>query len=751
MPNRLAKESSPYLTQHSQNPIDWYPWGPEAFDRAVEEDKPIFLSVGYSSCHWCHVMEHESFEDADVAAILNPHFICIKVDREERPDVDEAYMAAVQLMTQRGGWPMSLFLTPDRKPFYAGTYIPKEDAPGRLGLKSLGLRISEQWAENRNEFDEVANNVATRMTAMLARVSPENSEPIDENLVDRAVMQILGDYDPENGGFGNAPKFPPHSAIELLLAYAGLVDEKPTEEVAKIAGAAVEAAFYTLEAMVAGGIHDHLAGGFHRYSTDEKWILPHFEKMLYDNALLLGNLAQGSAIFAEAEPALSDRLADAAGNIVKWVVREMRGEDGLFFSAIDADSEGEEGKFYVWTKSEIDQILGPTSSEFCEAFSIREEGNFLDEATQVRTGANVLYRSLQSEKSFEEERELLRRAREARVRPAVDVKALIAWNGLLIGAMAGAGLVQAAAVTAEAVLEYERRHGTLPHQVVRGVTKGQAFLDGYAYFADALFQISEVVEAFEQAGEPLSVPRSANAYRLEGERLTQEMIARFYDEEEGGFFFSGEGHEELFGRTKPIFDQPIPSPNSRAIRCLAAFGDERRYRQSVTAFLGWIQAVPQSTESLLFASLPLLIMPVEETPEPIGPVNAAPIPSTPPQVKANLNRTEITVGGDGWGDAVAFVLIPEGYHVNSPEPPARWLVPTLLSIKPLRFQVTYPPYENDRYEGEIQIPFRVHLPSGQSGAEFEVRLNFQLCSETECQLAQEIALGAVAVLGSDRK
>jgi uncharacterized protein YyaL (SSP411 family) len=256
-------------------------------------------------------------------------------------------------------------------------------------LKSLGLRISEQWAENRKEFDEVANNVATRISAMLARVSPETSDPFDDNFVNRAVTQILSDYDPENGGFGGAPKFPPHSAIELLLAYAGLVDEKPPEEVAKIAGAAVEAAFYTLEAMVAGGIHDHLAGGFHRYSTDEKWLLPHFEKMLYDNALMLGNLAQAAGIAAELEPTLSQMFARSAQALIDWLMRDMTNEKGLFFSAQDADSEGEEGKFYIWTADEVNDILRHHAPVFMQSYGIEPEGNFEDEATGHKTGANI--------------------------------------------------------------------------------------------------------------------------------------------------------------------------------------------------------------------------------------------------------------------------------------------------------------------------------------------------------------------------
>src|SRR5688572_22591909 len=376
MPNRLAEETSPYLLQHKENPVEWLPWGDEAFAKAQAEDKPVFLSVGYSSCHWCHVMAHESFEDEEVASILNRNFVSVKVDREERPDVDEAYMTAVQLQSGRGGWPMSVFLTPGRAPFFAGTYFPKQDRAGHPGFLTILRQLDRMWRAEKEEVLQAAESFAESLTQAMETPAPTSFRALDRAFVQDAFDRAVASFDAKHGGFGGAPKFPPHSAIELCLVLSR-VSSYPEGLRAR----ARQMADLTLEKMVLGGIHDHVGGGFHRYSTDEVWLLPHFEKMLYDNALMLGNLARAS----ESEP-LFER---ASGSLMRWIQEDMRTPEGLYCSALDADSEGEEGKYYVWTEEEVQSALGDRADAFLKAHGFDKQGNFLDEATHQKTGANI--------------------------------------------------------------------------------------------------------------------------------------------------------------------------------------------------------------------------------------------------------------------------------------------------------------------------------------------------------------------------
>jgi uncharacterized protein len=746
MPNRLADETSPYLLQHKDNPVDWYPWGDEAFARAQAEDKPVFLSVGYSSCHWCHVMEHESFEDEEVARMLNESFISVKVDREERPDVDEAYMTAVQLTAGRGGWPMSAFLTPDRKPFFAGTYFPKEDRGQYPGFKSVLRQISSAWKSRRADVRKAADGIAEALRETFSTRAPGTFTPLGPKLLNEAVERQISDFDPKHGGFGQSPKFPPHTGLEFLMDYA----LHPAAE-QELREAALGMSFVTLEKMALGGIHDHVGGGFHRYSTDAEWLLPHFEKMLYDNALLLANYSRAAGVAHAIDPSREALFWRAARGIIEWLGREMTSPEGTFYSALDADSEGEEGKFYVWTVDEARAVLGERADAFLEAFRFEVDGNFKDEATGQRTGANIPHLAQAPQMEFAEELEMLREARERRVRPGLDDKVLVGWNGLVIGALAEAGMLEAAERAARAILEAEERHGRLPHQIAGGRPSGDAFLEGYAYFIDGILKIGayrqflhENREALEREGMRVGDGDPA-FWKGHAERLTDEMVRKFYDESSGGFFASSEEHEELFGRTKPVFDQPTPSGNGVAIRCLLRLGRDEEARRSLESMLGWMERAPQATESLYLAALALVGEDegVDEASE-TGVEHAA---SAAPvgEVSVSLESRELPADASGTARGLVRIRVPEGVHLNTNTPPARWLTPTRVETQPLKSEVAYPAGEEDQYRGDVEIPFTVQLPSGERAAEFEVKVTFQPCTESECLLPVERTFDVVAL------
>lgn len=742
MANRLARETSPYLLQHKDNPVDWFPWGEEAFALAKAADKPVFLSIGYSSCHWCHVMEHESFEDKGVAAILNEAFVSVKVDREERPDVDEAYMTAVQLATGRGGWPMTVFLTPDKKPFFAGTYFPREDRSQHPGFVTICRQIASLWQTKRAEIEENAAEFSRGLSEAMGRHAPAPSGPFDEEFLASGVKALAADFDNQHGGFGGAPKFPPHTSIDFLMRYA-MRPESP-EELREIA---IGMAFSTLEQMALGGICDHVGGGFHRYSTDAEWLLPHFEKMLYDNALMLGNYSLAASMLHGVDQGLEDFYGDVAARTARWVWREMTSPEGCFYSAIDADSEGVEGKFYVWTTGEVrslwqdEEIVQPpsgTAETFIAVHGLKDEGNFRDEASGKLTGENVIHLQERSE-DYSRELALLLAKRNRRVRPSLDDKVLVSWNGLMIRAMAESRYITYAAKAAEAILEAERAFGSLPHQIVEGVPTGRAFLDDYAACADGLFAIAAKREYFD--GEGLQIPAGKLAtaeYRAHAERLTRRMIELFWDEEEGGFFSTSSGHEDLFGRSKPVFDSPTPSANAIALRCLVAIGDSERADRLIKTFLGWMERAPQATEALYAAALPLA-QPSTDSPT----HQLTPSPKQGPAVR--LGSKEIVADASGVGRGEVVIAIPDGLHINSNDPPARWLTPTALAFQPMKAEVDYPEAVNYAYEGEVRIPFRIALPAGSTGEEFEVRVSYQACTDTECLAPAEKTLSGVVV------
>ena len=555
-PNRLIREKSPYLLQHAYNPVDWYPWGEEAFEKAAKENKPVFLSIGYSTCHWCHVMERESFEDPEVAAVLNEHYVPVKVDREERPDIDHLYMAVCQAMTGQGGWPLTVLLTPDRKPFFAGTYFPKHRRHGRYGLMDLLPAFAEAWKQNPERLREVADEILAETKAR-ALSSLDGSAGL-ENLSEDAFAAFLRLFDEEYGGFGGAPKFPtPHNLIFLLRFWHRTKESEALRMVER-----------TLDAMYAGGLFDHIGFGFARYSTDRMWLVPHFEKMLYDNALL-------AYAYAEAYQATGHRRhREVAERVVEYVLRDMRDEGGGFYSAEDADSEGEEGKFYLWTPDEVRSVLGEEESRlFSEVYHITPEGNFegrsipnLIGTDWAATAARFGMPPAELTARLEDARRRLFEARRRRVPPLKDDKILTGWNGLMIAALAKASFAfdrsdcyEAAEAAARFVLDRLRRpDGRLLARYRDGEAAIPAFLDDYA------FVLWGLVELYEAEGD--------GRWLVTAKELADDMIRLFRDERDGGFFFTGNDAERLPERLKETFDGATPSGNATAAWVLGRLG-----------------------------------------------------------------------------------------------------------------------------------------------------------------------------------
>jgi hypothetical protein len=556
--NRLAHEKSPYLLQHANNPVDWYPWGEEAFAKAKSLDRPVFLSIGYSTCHWCHVMEHESFEDEDVAQLMNQYFISVKVDREELPEIDHVYMSVCQAMTGRGGWPLTIIMTPEKEPFFAGTYFPKEGRGNRPGMMQLIPAIARNWEQDR---EKLTGNISKIKDYLERTNSKKMGEFPNSTLINDGFTQFLQRYDHEFGGFGNAPKFPsPQDYIFLLRYYQKTKDETALQMVEN-----------SLKHMRRGGIWDHVGFGFHRYSTDQKWLVPHFEKMLYDQAML-------SLAFIETYQATHNELyAKTIREIFTYVLRDMTSPEGGFYSAEDADSEGEEGLFYLWTIDEIKQVLGDQNGDrFIRAFNLTEKGNFRDETTRQFNGKNILhlketYKNLAQKLGLNEENlngfiddsiVKLMQERKQRIHPLKDDKILTDWNGLMIAALSKGGTVlnepfylKAAEKAVDLVLNTLRNsEGRLLKRYRNGDANLNGHLDDYA------FMIWGLLNVYEAGFNPI--------YLKHAIELAEIMKTDFYDEDNGGFFLGSDQSEKLIVRSKTGYDGAIPSGNSIAVLVL---------------------------------------------------------------------------------------------------------------------------------------------------------------------------------------
>jgi len=569
-PNRLINEKSPYLIQHAYNPVDWYPWGEEAFEVARARDKPVLVSVGYSACHWCHVMEKESFDDEQVAKLMNKAFVCIKVDREERPDLDRAYMTVCQMIGRSCGWPLNVIMTPDKNPFFATSYIPKNSRFGLAGLVDLIPQIEEIWKKRRSELENLGKDIKRRIEVLEKRTQ---SEELGKDVLDEAYNKFSLSFDEKNGGFGPAPKFPtPHNLLFLLRYWSRTKEKNALVMVEK-----------TLRAMRTGGIFDQVGYGFHRYSTDATWLIPHFEKMLYDQALL--TLAYTEAFQATG----AGKFKVTAKEALEYVLRDLASPEGGFYAAEDADSEGEEGKFYLWTEKEIRKTLPPEFANLAvKLFGVKTEGNYT-EASLKGKGENILHFAktleqvaLESQLTIEELilrlgkiENLLFKAREKRVHPAKDDKILVDWNGLMIAALAKAGSVfgeprylQAAVKACGFILEKMRdANGTIYHRYAKGERAIEGFLDDYAFLVWGLLEIYEA--SFEEG------------YLRAAVDLTEIMVFRFWDSVDGGFYFTAKGSDNVMPRRKQVYDGALPSGNSVALMNLLRLSlltGEAKYR-----------------------------------------------------------------------------------------------------------------------------------------------------------------------------
>ena len=655
--NRLVFAASPYLRQHARNPVDWRPWSSEVFELARREDKPVFLSIGYSSCHWCHVMEHESFEDPEVARLLNERFIPVKVDREERPDVDEIYMRATQLMTGHGGWPNSVWLDASRRPFFCGTYFPKHDRGGHPGFLNLLHGLDEAWRTRPQDVEEQAARVAEALRSLEIPPAASTTPRAARDLLADALRALERRFDPRHGGFDGAPKFPPHSALSLLLRAAE--NGAPPSPMLNA----------TLDAMALGGIHDHVGGGFHRYATDAEWFLPHFEKMLYDNAQL-------AILYARAFRATGrDDHRRIATGICDWVLRELRHPDGGFFSALDADTSAGEGVYYLWTREEVLRILGPDDGPaFADLFQISAAGNHHDEATGERTRFSIAHlRAFPAGDAAALAERCLPRLRDVRATrepPMLDDKVITAWNGLMISGLAHCGklldrpdYLEAAQRAADFLLTRLRPFGRLQRTWREGVTSGHAYLDDHAFLLLGLLDLHDA---------------TGTQNWLEAATATARDLLDLFTAPDGAFNFTPLDHELLPARTREPYDNATPSPNgvaALALLRLSALTRDTRFataaRNALVYFEPAIARGPAAAGSLVEAMLSLEHVPAE--------AGLLAEWSSPP-VRVRVRDAGPTPHGN-CGLEVE-VQVESGWHLQSFRPVSPGMIATLVRLEP---------------------------------------------------------------------
>ena len=709
--NRLVDQTSPYLLQHAHNPVQWYPWGDEAFAKAKLENKPIFLSVGYSTCYWCHVMEVESFEDEEVAAVINEHFIAIKVDREERPDIDEQYMLATQLIAKRGGWPNSVWLTPDGKPWMAGTYFPKQ------GFIQVLLQLADVWKNRRDEVNQQAD-ILTKATQQMSRPTMNEGIELTSQLTKQATDLLVARFDPSLGGFGGAPKFPPHGTLQLLIQQFRETGDKSLLKPISV----------TLDAMWLGGIHDHIGGGFHRYSTDAEWLLPHFEKMLYDNAQLVQAYVDGYQITGNM------RYSEAVADIHGWVKREMTSPEGAFYSALDSGEVGKEGEAYVWPVNRLQGLLGAADAAlFAEIYNFRPEGNFKEQSTGKRMETNIphLKQSIETmaAKRGRSEQELAGSLAQMRNKmlverqtwpqPRVDDKVLTSWNGLMIGSLACAGRVlhepsyiESASRAADFILKKMVSDEVLLRTYRDGVAKIPGYLDDYAYFVHGL------IELHRATGDPRWLDQAT--------RLTKRMLSEFEDQDNGGFFFTTASHEDLMLRTKHLGGGGnMPNPNGVVVQVLIQLDEltgEPVYRQSTKRTLeslsGLLAGQPHGVEALLVASSQYLTKTKSESPKTVPPTEQS----------RRVNAVTIRISPTRWiakpGDAItikAVLEIDEGWHLYGENPESEFLLASTVTVDASE-QVAIGKMKSPQAQSKLDPILQQTLSTYSGRIEFEVPL-----------------------------
>ncbi len=733
--NRLANETSPYLLQHQHNPVDWYPWGPEALERARREDKPIFLSVGYSTCYWCHVMERQCFENPEIAREMNERFINIKVDREERPDIDQLYMTAVQVLTRHGGWPMSVWLTPDLRPFYGGTYFPPEDTQGHPGFVTVLRALDDLYRNRRDQVNKTANQLLNILEQLAKPVLPSVSFEVNDELVTRLVERSVMDFDPAYGGFGGAPKFPRQTLLELLLTHNHYA---PHNERMRMISR-------TLDAMAMGGIRDQLGGGFHRYSTDAKWLVPHFEIMLYDNAML-------AWIYAEQYRQTEDRAyAEVGREVLDFVLREMTSPEGAFYTAIDAEVDSREGASYLWTAEQIQAILGPEDARiFNQVYGVDRGPNFADPHHGDGTpDSNILYLPKPIPRAAEdlgmEQDELVRRlqpmrqklkaARDQRKQPMLDTKIITSWNALMIRALAYAGrrfgeprYITAAERAAQWLLKHHTdADANLYHSSRNGQLKHRAFLDDYAFLCQALLEL-------EEAGTDVDYRELARSY-------AKVMIGRFADDADGGFYYTDDYANDIIVRQKIGSDNPLPSGNAVAIQVLVDLGEVDFAQRSLRAFAQQVEHHPEGMSAMVVAMMqylrkggPFMV--------PVAGKSGADRPLSPEQMAAGVVQID-----SAWSNPQELqvrLTIQPGYHINA-NTAAPQMIATELTVlgqagKEVS-QIDYPLGEPRKmvfsdeqlhlYEGGVTITVRFNRDQ-RSESPVRLSLRYQACRDDAC-------------------